>query len=521
VSTPKQELIKLLQRCTVRVLSGKSGTGFFVAPGQILTCAHVLNATSARKQTIEFTYLGNEFTGVLEAIRPDPCPEEDREIFPDIALISTDLKTTPCVLLQHEFESETEMYSFGYTEEASGGESLACHCEGEKNYDLREDRKMIKLKAGQTIAGMSGAPLLNLKTGGVCGILRSTRDESSDLGGIAIRIERAAKVFPHIAKANLKFHQNNAEWGARFDAYMNDTRREVDRSYRQDKRQDEAMIQNTAPEVLVPTIRVWDPDWLPGSVPSPELQGNGSPQELKTGCRVVATFKGEPSRTWQDPEITSVAILNDEKSAARPLPADLWKKSRRAGAMVGESDRWDAPPLCIPTYDAPVEWRLESYVYEPPWGPAKRRVVESFLARCSGKQVECVVVSNRSSGQARWKLALQSSDYDIFLQMQWPYYKGLESAMSRGRYFKSDAILALSNEALKQFVEGEMLADPKFPGLIPSRFRQQFEEREIEKEDVYLMLKGIIERERAAIHRLNLRRGIQPARERDVRRARV
>jgi hypothetical protein len=156
-----------------------------------------------------------------------------------------------------------------------------------------------------------------------------------------------------------------------------------------------------------------------------------------------------------------------------------------------------------------------------PGDPPKEESSSRFSPAAPGNRWNAWWFLTAAPAKRGWKLALQSSDYDIFLQMQWPYYKGLESAMSRGRYFKSDAILALSNEALKQFVEGEMLADPKFPGLIPSRFRQQFEEREIEKEDVYLMLKGIIERERAAIHRLNLRRGIQPARERDVRRARV
>ena len=52
----EQQLYELLRQCTVRVsVSGKTGhgTGFFVAPGLILTCAHVVKAAQSDTTLIE------------------------------------------------------------------------------------------------------------------------------------------------------------------------------------------------------------------------------------------------------------------------------------------------------------------------------------------------------------------------------------------------------------------------------------------------------------------------------------
>ena len=37
----------------------------------------------------------------------------------------------------------------------------------------------IKFTGGQAVLGLSGAPMLNERTGGVCGIIYGTRDRSS------------------------------------------------------------------------------------------------------------------------------------------------------------------------------------------------------------------------------------------------------------------------------------------------------------------------------------------------------
>lgn len=45
-----RQLEELLQHCVVKIVSNRGGwgTGFFVAPNQILTCAHVVRALQMR-----------------------------------------------------------------------------------------------------------------------------------------------------------------------------------------------------------------------------------------------------------------------------------------------------------------------------------------------------------------------------------------------------------------------------------------------------------------------------------------
>lgn len=69
----------------------------------------------------------------------------------------------------------------------------------------------MKLKQGQSRPGLSGAPLLNLRTGGVCGIVKSSRDRDSDLGGRAVPI---TCIPPEHDPAALQqsYHQQNGDW---------------------------------------------------------------------------------------------------------------------------------------------------------------------------------------------------------------------------------------------------------------------------------------------------------------------
>jgi len=115
-------LSTLLERCTVRIKhQGNIGTGFFVTPQLILTCAHVLDEKSAKNQMVRFQWKGACHTGELIALLPDPCPTgPSKDVFPDVALIRRAIPETPCVLLLPEFMSEDQLYSWGYSRLAKG-----------------------------------------------------------------------------------------------------------------------------------------------------------------------------------------------------------------------------------------------------------------------------------------------------------------------------------------------------------------------------------------------------------------
>jgi hypothetical protein len=95
------------------------------------------------------------------------------------------------------------------------GDSVTVYYEGWTN-DEDEQKGLYKLKMGQIEHGMSGAPLLNVRTGGVCGVMRLRRtdrnDPAVDLGGRAIPIDTVLAVFPKLEEKQSQFHQQDRRW---------------------------------------------------------------------------------------------------------------------------------------------------------------------------------------------------------------------------------------------------------------------------------------------------------------------
>jgi tetratricopeptide (TPR) repeat protein len=179
----------LLERCTVRVWSQdrtKVGTGFFVLPGRIITCAHVLVETKAYTH-VDVEWGTRAATATILKLFPDPRPLQD--IFPDIAILAFPDTNHPIVLLDQEFKKGDIISSWGYSDLRPAGESLFGSCEGSAKYGYSPDRHLIKFKETQVRPGISGAPLLNERTGAICGMIKRTRDSESDTGGLAIRSE--------------------------------------------------------------------------------------------------------------------------------------------------------------------------------------------------------------------------------------------------------------------------------------------------------------------------------------------
>jgi hypothetical protein len=179
------------------------GTGFFIAPGVIVTCHHVLAEANAG-DTVPIIWGQEQLSGVFE---PLPHPEEW-----DLALLRiTDMQDHPCVLFHEDASIGDKLYCFGYTRDYQNGEPAIFECEGESRQPI-----MLKLKTGQAQFGMSGAPLLNLRTGGVCGVVRRSRDVGSDLGARAIparTVEWLVETrFKSMRAENQRYHKNHPTW---------------------------------------------------------------------------------------------------------------------------------------------------------------------------------------------------------------------------------------------------------------------------------------------------------------------
>lgn len=195
------ELIDHLISCTVRLNSGdKVGTGFFVSPGLILTCAHVI----AEQEPLTIRWNNHAYPGEVAALLKPPDP--------DLALVRITgiVPDHPCTYFVADTRLHDPLFSYGYTDEYPNGDSATFKYEGASADS--NNQVLLKLKQGQARPGLSGAPLLNERTGGVCGVVKRSRDKSTDLGGRAVGITLALSQWPTLLESNNAFHARNASW---------------------------------------------------------------------------------------------------------------------------------------------------------------------------------------------------------------------------------------------------------------------------------------------------------------------
>ena len=198
------QLEALLQQCTVKLsVAGGWGTGFFVAPGLILTCEHVVKHVGNCSIQVRWQHQENWAEAVVERSPPDPY---------DLALLRVTTPTEinpPCVYLDAAIESRDPLYLFGYPDQDfPNGCPVTFSCEGLTG----DEPPLIKFALGQVRPGMSGSPLLNQRTGKVCGIVKFTRDRSIDLGGGAVPTAVILECFPEVREYQEQFHSRDRCW---------------------------------------------------------------------------------------------------------------------------------------------------------------------------------------------------------------------------------------------------------------------------------------------------------------------
>jgi HEAT repeat protein len=200
-----ERLDELLPACTVKLTlpGGRGwGTGFWVAPGQIVTCAHLFKGLPL-ETTVAVTWRGRSL-----------LPGRVTQLWQgeDLAQVQCDLPedmAVPCVQLGQGVQPGDELYFFGYPDQDfPQGCPVTVRCEG-----LTGDQPpLIKFKQRQIRSGMSGSPLLNLRTGQVCGVVKFTRDRGSDLGGGAIPASTLWAQLPELQPLQVAFHQGCDRW---------------------------------------------------------------------------------------------------------------------------------------------------------------------------------------------------------------------------------------------------------------------------------------------------------------------
>jgi hypothetical protein len=177
-------LLRLLEKATVRIdIRGEpSGTGFFVAAGHVLTCTHVVEATHLSSTASWSDVKIIDAEGVTHAL----TDQSRTDATTDLALLrlATAPPSAPSVHLDETVEVDDRLYAYGFPKNLPYGSPGTYVAEGFQG----GPPMFIKFKEGEVRPGMSGAPLLNRRTGAVCGVLRRTRGEATDLGGYGIPV---------------------------------------------------------------------------------------------------------------------------------------------------------------------------------------------------------------------------------------------------------------------------------------------------------------------------------------------
>nr|MBX2863875.1 trypsin-like peptidase domain-containing protein [Leptolyngbyaceae cyanobacterium MAG.088] len=203
MTTPRID--ELLQQCTVKLSvpeNGQVGTGFFIAPGYILTCEHVVRrATTA---TVGYQNNDDYGTATVEQVFAES----------DIALLRFEPpEALPCVLLSADgpmVGDQVSTFGYPYRYDDDGmpwkGIPALLTMEGTTGDGY------LQLSLGNVLPGMSGGALLNRRTGQVCGMLKFTRDETSLMGGGGVMASTIARCMPEVMAAQRQFHQQDGRW---------------------------------------------------------------------------------------------------------------------------------------------------------------------------------------------------------------------------------------------------------------------------------------------------------------------
>ncbi|ARP74372.1 hypothetical protein LK07_23710 [Streptomyces pluripotens] len=181
------------------------GSGFFIAPGWLLTSAHVVGkggagacrgesamsvtwqertAADARQEPAVDPW--RERTGTGTAVLVAPGPQDSRSLrdpwpFPDLALVRVSgADDVPCLWLgDREAGPRTPLGLYGWSVQT--GELGLRNGTGEL---AGSDARALLLAGSQPVGGLSGGPVLDLRQGSVIGVIKGRRREE----GVAVPV---------------------------------------------------------------------------------------------------------------------------------------------------------------------------------------------------------------------------------------------------------------------------------------------------------------------------------------------
>jgi hypothetical protein len=206
-------LTEHLKRCLVLLSGLDRGSGFFVAPNTIATCAHVAGPAGAE---VAVEWQGRSLTGVVRWASP-PGARGQLTPYPDVALVDVDLPDgshRSVWLDDHRARPNTALVAAGHAKVYSGAPEPVTGWYTHRG----EYAEMIRLTDDAIEPGMSGGPVLNTVTGGVCGITKAARLKGQPAaGGVAVPVRAlrqimTAEPYRELRRRQEDHHRRNRSW---------------------------------------------------------------------------------------------------------------------------------------------------------------------------------------------------------------------------------------------------------------------------------------------------------------------
>ena len=192
------------------------GAGFFVAPGKVLTCVHVIGDSADLvvrwerdgRPAVEFPVSGR----VALADRGRPIPALDRD-YPDIAVLDVHgLEGHPCVRVDPEWPSREDSFQvFGYPREGGAVRLTPARLTYRGTHGTLPTA-YLDLASDTIKPGMSGAAVLNLRSGQVCGVVVASKDPAHPDGALAVPWSAITADLAGVLAANRAFHLQDRSW---------------------------------------------------------------------------------------------------------------------------------------------------------------------------------------------------------------------------------------------------------------------------------------------------------------------
>ena len=140
-------------------------------------------------------------------------PALDRD-YPDIAVLEVDgLDDHPCVGIDSEWPSQEDSFQvFGYPRKAARcTDPGPAHLPG---HPWHPPTAYLDLASDTIKPGMSGAAVLNLRSGAVCGVVVASKHPAHPDGALAIPWSAIDADLGEVLAANRAFHHKDRRWDA-------------------------------------------------------------------------------------------------------------------------------------------------------------------------------------------------------------------------------------------------------------------------------------------------------------------